>query len=131
MIDHTPNKGSDIKMKHFVDFSNTEGELNEYRVDAEKMIRGDSQQLTRNLFSDPSKQFHCGIWEGAPALWNVSYSEHEYCHILQGKVRITDAQGNTKTVSAGDHFVIEAGFSGTWETLEQTKKIYVVFEPRT
>jgi uncharacterized protein len=117
-----------MTLKHFVDFSNTQGEHNEYRVPEEKMIHGDAQQSTLNMFSDPRNEFHCGIWQGAPARWKVSYNEHEYCHILQGKVRITDSDGNSTVVGVGDHFVIAAGFSGTWETLEHTKKIYVIFE---
>ena len=95
---------------------------------AEKLIKGESAQSTLNMFSDPGSEFHCGIWEGAPALWRVSYSEHEFCHILQGRIRITDASGSSVIVGPGDNFVIAAGFKGTWETLEPSKKIYVVFE---
>ena len=41
---------------------------------------------------------------------------------------IRDAEGNGKTVRAGDRFVIPAGFSGTWEVLETCRKVYVIFE---
>ena len=41
---------------------------------------------------------------------------------------IRDAEGNGKTVRAGDRFVIPAGFSGTWEVLEDCRKVYVIFE---
>jgi uncharacterized protein len=119
-----------MAMKHFIDFAHTQGERDDYQVLPEKLLHGDARQSTTNMFSDPRAEFHCGIWEGAPARWKVSYNEHEYCHILQGKVRISDAEGETITVVAGDHFVITAGFRGIWETLEPTKKIYVIFEHR-
>jgi len=114
--------------KHFHAFSNDNAERTDYDIVPEKLIRGETRQSTLNMFSDPGSEFHCGIWESAPALWRVSYSEHEFCHILQGRIRITDEAGNSITVGPGDNFVISAGFKGTWETLEPAKKIYVIFE---
>lgn len=114
--------------KYFVPFASENAERSDYRIAAEKLVRGDDRQSTLNMFSDDGSEFHCGIWEGAPALWRVSYSEHEFCHILQGRIRITDTAGASITVGPGDNFVIAAGFTGTWETLEAAKKIYVIFE---
>jgi uncharacterized protein len=114
--------------KHFIAFSNANAERSDYDIAAEKLIRGETRQSTLNMFSDPGNEFHCGIWEGAAAFWRVSYSEHEFCHILQGRICITDEAGASITVGPGDSFVISAGFKGTWETLEPAKKIYVVFE---
>ncbi len=114
--------------KYFVPFATENAERTDYHIAAEKLIRGDTRQSTLNMFSDPGNEFHCGIWEGAPALWRVSYTENEFCHILQGRIRITDDTGTSITVGPGDNFVIAAGFTGTWETLETAKKIYVIFE---
>ena len=113
--------------EHFIPFSAEKAERTDYQVAPEKLIKGESAQSTLNMFSDPGSEFHCGIWEGAPALWRVSYSEYEFCHILQGRIRITDEAGTSVIVGPGDNFVIAAGFKGTWETLETAKKIYVVF----
>ncbi len=113
---------------NFIPFSPENAERTDYQVAPEKLIRGESAQSTLNMFSDAGNQFHCGIWQGAPALWRVSYSEYEFCHILQGTIRITDEAGTSITVGPGDNFVIAAGFKGTWETLETAKKIYVIFE---
>ena len=114
--------------KHFIAFSNENAERTDYDIVPEKLICGESRQSTLNMFSDPGNEFHCGIWESAPALWRVSYSENEFCHILEGRIRITDESGDSITVVPGDNFVISAGFKGTWETLEHAKKIYVIFE---
>ena len=32
------------------------------------------------------------------------------------------------TSRTGDRFVIPAGFSGTWEVIEPTRKVYAMFE---
>jgi len=99
------------------------------RVAAERLLSGDPQQGAFNLFSDPGQQFHVGVWESEPGTWKVSYSEHEFCTILEGRIRIRDDAGNESVVGPGDSFVISAGFSGTWQVLEKVRKIYVIFEP--
>lgn len=116
--------------ENFIAFSTENADRSDYLVAAEKLIHGSARQSTLNMFSDSRNEFHCGIWQGEPALWRVSYAEHEFCHILQGKICISDEAGASITVGPGDNFVIKAGFKGTWETLETAKKIYVVFERR-
>lgn len=95
----------------------------------EKLIHGEPVQSFADIYSDPGKVFHVGIWEGAPARWRVKYTEHEFCYIVSGSLRITDTQGVSIYAGRGDSFVIPAGFVGIWEILERTRKIYVVYEP--
>jgi hypothetical protein len=59
----------------------------------------------------------------------VHYSEHEYCEILAGHSLLHDRSGQRRELRAGDRFVIPAGFEGSWEVLETTRKHYVIFEP--
>jgi uncharacterized cupin superfamily protein len=99
------------------------------RVAPERLLAGDPLQGVFNLFSDPGQQFHVGLWESEPGTWKVSYSEHEFCTVLEGRIRIGDDAGNESVVGPGDSFVISAGFSGTWQVLEKVRKIYVIFEP--
>ena len=95
----------------------------------EKLIAGDPNQGAANLFSDPSGRFHCGIWQAEPATWRVSYSEHEYCHLLEGRILIRGDDGTETLFEAGDSFVVPLGFSGTWQVLEKARKVYVIYEP--
>jgi hypothetical protein len=95
-----------------------------------KLIAGNPSQGVANLFSDPGAQFHCGIWEAEPAEWRVSYSEHEYCLMLEGRILIRADDGAETLVVAGDSFVVPAGFSGTWQVLEKARKVYVIYEPK-
>ena len=81
-------------------------------------------------YNSPCGQMSAGVWEGEVGQWKVNYTEHEYCEIVQGVSVLRDADGNAKTLRAGDRFVIPAGFSGTWEVLEPCRKIYVVFEEK-
>ena len=102
-----------------------------YALAPEKQLAGSGAQAVRNHFSDPSGQFHIGFWQAEPGKWTVSYSEFEYCEILEGVIVMTDADGHALTVRKGDRFSIEAGYTGTWEVLESARKVYVIFEPKT
>ncbi|GGB67132.1 cupin domain-containing protein [Shewanella inventionis] len=109
-------------------FSGQSTEVESYYLADEKHITGNPLQSVQNHFESPCKQFNVGIWQSEAGSWNVNYSEYEYCDILEGSSMITDSQGKSLTVKAGDKFVIPVGFIGTWEVIEHCKKIYVMFE---
>jgi hypothetical protein len=48
-----------------------------------------------------------------------------------GRVVIEGDSGERNTFVSGDAFVVPAGFSGTWEVLEDCSKIYGIFERAT
>ncbi len=98
-------------------------------VAVERLVAGQPTQATANAYSSADQAFHCGVWEGDVGAWRVRYTEHELCHMLAGKVRMTDDEGRETVVAAGDSFVIPAGFSGIWEVLEPARKLYAVYEP--
>ena len=95
---------------------------------AEKIISGRPEQQVWPHYSNRNQAFQTGIWQSDIGKWKVSYTEDEYCHILEGVSVVTDAYGTSTVLKVGDQFVIPAGFDGTWEVVEPTKKIYVVYE---
>lgn len=96
----------------------------------EKRLSGSGEQTVWNAFSDPTGQFHVGHWQGAPGRLAVRYTEQEFCVLLSGKVRLEQAgTGACVDFAAGDSFVIPAGFTGIWETVEPCLKLYAIFEP--
>lgn len=110
-------------MKHWLDIT-TAGEPEHDKPAAEKVISGDPQFTTWN--SEERDGLYCGIWESTPGKWRINYDEWEFCHILSGVSVITDQDGNERRLTSGDSFVIQPGFSGTWEVLETTRKEYVI-----
>ncbi len=96
--------------------------------DPARLLAGQPRATVDNRYSDPSQQFHCGIWGSTPGMWRVSYTEHEFCHLLEGRVRLTADGGAAVEFRAGDAFVVPAGFTGTWETLEAARKYYAIYE---
>lgn len=68
-----------------------------------------------------------GVFESTPGLTHsIKGATLEYCHLLQGRVEITSATGEAWTFGAGDSFVMQPGFVGTWRTIETVRKLYVV-----
>lgn len=99
------------------------------QISAARLINGAPRQTVANAYSDPGNAFHCGVWEGEVGAWRVAYTEHEFCHLLAGRVRVLADGGSETLLVAGDSFVIPAGFEGVWEVLEPARKLYAVYEP--
>ena len=47
--------------------------------------------------------------------------------MLAGEVLLTSADGFAERFTAGDSFVVPAGFEGTWESITPVKKLYAIF----
>jgi uncharacterized cupin superfamily protein len=109
-------------------FPTTSGVPEEYFLAPEKLVSGNPKQSLWTHYADPSGKFFAGLWQSEVGKWRIAYTEEEYCQVLQGRSILTDALGNAVTVSAGESFVIPRGFVGTWEVLEPTRKIFVIYE---
>ena len=95
---------------------------------ADRLIAGTPKASVTNRYADDSGQFFAGDWSSDVGKWQVEYSEHEFCHLLEGHVVLTDEAGKAWRFGPGDAWVIPAGFRGTWETLEPARKRYAIFE---
>ena len=92
-------------------------------------ISGDAAFRTVTAFEGNAGKAEAGVWESTPGKWRVRYSENEFCHITRGRIRIQHESGRSWSFGVGASFVIPAGFSGVWEVLEPTSKLYVIYEP--
>jgi uncharacterized cupin superfamily protein len=121
-----PKTAADI-----IDFHVHQPDAQSFRPDAAKILDGDPVQTVWNHYEDATGQLSAGVWQGEPGRWRVRYTEHEFCHLLEGEVTLIDSAGEKRIFSAGASFVIPAGFEGVWETVERTRKLYVTFEPKS
>lgn len=99
-----------------------------YQTAPERRVQGNPQLTLWQHYADPSGQFSVGEWQGEVGAWRLDFTEDEFCQIIEGVSTITGVNGTTLTVRAGDRFVIPAGFQGTWQVLERTRKTYVSYE---
>jgi uncharacterized protein len=96
----------------------------------DRLMEGDPEHRVWNYFMDASQQFFAGRWSSTRGKWRVRYTENELCVITAGKVVLVSDSGSRYAFGPGDAFVVPAGFSGSWEVLEDCTKIYAIFEPR-
>jgi hypothetical protein len=92
----------------------------------DRLIDGDPRFKTFNHYTSPDERTFAGVWESSPGCWRIVYDEWEFCRILSGVSVLTPENGAPRTVKAGDAFVIEPGFRGTWRVVETTVKHYVI-----
>jgi len=95
----------------------------------DRLLAGQPRQRVANHYADASQQFFAGVWSSTRGKWRVRYTENEFCHILEGRVIIVSDGGERREFAAGDSFVVPSGFSGTWEVVEDCRKVYAIFEP--
>jgi uncharacterized cupin superfamily protein len=98
---------------------------------ADRLISGKPVTRVSNYFTDSTQQFFAGRWSATRGKWRVRYTENELCVMTAGRVIIESDSGEHNTFVSGDAFVVPAGFSGTWEVLEDCSKIYGIIERAT
>jgi hypothetical protein len=57
-------------------FGETPSEEFTIRPDADRILAGSPDQTAWNYFTDRTGQFSAGIWEGAPGVWRVNFTEN-------------------------------------------------------
>lgn len=112
-----------------VSFASATAQVEMSRPAPQRLLEGDPETITRNYFSDSTGRLFAGVWESTRGRWRVRYTENEFCHVTQGRMRIESERGESWAFAAGDSFVVPAGFVGTWEVLEPMKKLYVIYDP--
>lgn len=95
---------------------------------ADRLLEGQPEQRVWNYFTDATQQFFAGRWSSTRGKWRVRYTESELCVITAGKVLLIGDDGTRNIFQTGDAFVVPAGYSGSWEVIEDCVKIYAIFE---
>ena len=106
-----------------------EVEPEHYEIAEGKRLRGNPRQSVWIEYTDASGQFVVGRWRSEPGQWRITYTEEEYCEILEGHSRIVSDTGEVREVHPGSRFVMPRGFQGSWEVLVTTTKRFVIYEP--
>lgn len=96
----------------------------------DRVVEGHPEHRVWNYFTDSTQQFFAGRWSSTPGKWRVRYSENELCVLTAGKVVLTSDAGVRNAFQEGDAFLIPAGFTGSWEVVEDCTKVYAIFESR-
>ena len=94
---------------------------------AEKCVHGTPMQTFHQYFQSDDQQFYVGIWECSVGSFRVEFTEHEFIHLLAGRVTVEDALGECSVLLPGMHLMIPAGFRGVWHVEEPVRKAFVSY----
>jgi uncharacterized protein len=95
-------------------------------IPAEKLISGSPQTRLCVQYDNPAENLSAGTWEATQGKWRIAYTEWEYVTMLSGACALTGDDGTVLNAGPGDSFVIEPGFTGTWEVTTPMRKAWVV-----
>lgn len=98
-------------------------------VNADRVVEGTPVSAARVLYTSADERFYAGVYACTAGKWRVSYTEEEFCTLLEGQVRLTHENGTAQDYVAPQSFVIPAGFKGFWEPRGNLRKFFVVYEP--
>jgi len=97
-------------------------------IAADKIITGTPTQRSWVSYEEAGGKLAAGQWEATPGKWRIAYAEWEYVVMISGRCVIAGDDGSRIEAKVGDAFVIEPGFTGTWEVLETMRKYWVIEE---
>lgn len=96
----------------------------------DRLVAGNPLRATREHFRSLAGDLTAGVWSCEPGAWNIAFApgKDEFFTIIEGRVRITNADGTPAEFGPGEAGVIPAGFTGCFEVIEAVQKYYVVVE---
>jgi uncharacterized cupin superfamily protein len=97
-------------------------------IPPEKIISGAPRSRLWVHYENPPERLSAGEWEATPGKWRIAYTEWEWMVLISGRCVVTGDDGARIEAGPGDAFVIEPGFTGTWEVVETMRKHWVIRE---
>ena len=97
---------------------------------ADRLEAGNPRRETWGLYASADGLMNAGIWACEPGRWRIVFppGKEEYFFVLEGHVRLHDAQGGFTDVLPGQGAVIPGGFEGAFEVLVAVRKHFVVVD---
>jgi uncharacterized protein len=78
-----------------------------------------------DIWQDGSQEI--GVWECTPGPSYWKQQDHEFVHVLSGRMTVTPDGGVPIEISAGDTAFFPRGWAGTWQIHETIRKVFVLF----
>ena len=92
-------------------------------------IEGAAYPRAHTFYTDPSGVFTVGVWAcDAGTLSIQDLAIDEACYLIDGEVIISDPHGNSERFVAGEAFLLQRGFVGTWHMPRPILKYNAMFK---
>jgi uncharacterized cupin superfamily protein len=110
-------------MKHLFKLDNQQSaEVINENLEGWTVVQGTPTMKTWILHTSNDGSMISGVWTATAGTYHATYAEYEFVHIIEGSITITPDGEESMDVGPGDAFVVEAGFTGTWEIKEPVLK---------
>lgn len=73
-------------------------------------------------------KFSFGLWQRDVQRRHFERGYHEIAYILEGRVEVTDDDGEVHVAGPGDILVTPKGSKGYWKNLTPVKKVWGIYE---
>lgn len=110
---------------NFKVLSSSHGEGDPGAPDGWRVTSGTPEARTVTHYTSEDRTMLAGYWKCSAGAFHVTYTDWEYCHMLSGSCTITPEGGEPHALKAGDIFILEPGFVGTWEIHQDMSKHFV------
>jgi uncharacterized cupin superfamily protein len=94
-------------------------------IPAEQVIEGAPVARSCDLHSSRQAGVSMNLWDCTAGRFRWHYGSDELVEILEGEVRVTDAEGAQRVLRPGDTAHFPAGTSFVWEVPEYVKKLAI------
>jgi len=85
-------------------------------------VAGQPRMTTWVLHAATDGTTLAGVWDCTPGTYHATYGAAEFVHMIAGRITITPDGGTPVTVTAGEAFVVDPTFKGTWRIEEAVRK---------
>jgi uncharacterized cupin superfamily protein len=99
---------------------------------AELLVGPAPVQHAHEWFRDATGQFVAGVQDTtAYRSRTIASPRHDWRHVLEGAVTLTDAVGTAHRFTAGDSFLVPLGVVCDWRCDEYLRTVYCGFQPKS
>jgi uncharacterized cupin superfamily protein len=98
-----------------------------YPLPKETIVAGDpAAQVHWARVSKPGQPaYYSGLWTAQPSTFDYTFELNEFAHILEGHVVVTQVDGPTLDLRAGDVATFPKGARTRWEVRAAMKKVFI------
>ncbi|WYI67573.1 cupin domain-containing protein (plasmid) [Thioclava sp. GXIMD4216] len=83
-------------------------------------------EAAKTLWSSADGRVELGLWACTAGQFELEMEGgSEFCHFLQGRLRVVQPDGRHTEYGPGDALMMPLGWRGRWEVLEPIRKIYM------
>lgn len=98
-------------------------------IDPDTVVEGSARERGHIFFTNAAGSMNVGVWECTSCTERIrDYPYDQCCFVLEGRLTITDEEGESQTFGPGDAFVIPRGFNGDWKMTERYKNFFITVE---